>query len=68
MTDFSRLISNGKKNCTFFNLASQLITSNLFHFKNIFNYFYKKKFANAYIMQMGQIWIIDFSTSNHITW
>lgn len=53
-TDSSWPISNGKKNGTSFHLASQLITSNQFHFENIFDYSYTEKVANAYITQMEQ--------------
>lgn len=47
---------------------SLLIAFNLFHFENIFNYFYKEKLTNAYVTQIEQKWIVNSGTWNLIIW
>lgn len=49
-TNSSHLINNGKKNSISFNLASQLIVSYPYHFKNIFDNFYEEKVTNACVI------------------
>ena len=66
-TDSSHPTSNGKRNGTSFNLASQLIC-NPFKYENSnpFDFSYEEEVTNAYVTQMGQRWIVDSGASNHI--
>lgn len=61
-------MNNSQEINIFFNLALQLIASNLFHFKNKFNYIYKEKIDNVYITKIRQRWIINSGASNNIVW
>lgn len=66
-TKFSYPMSNGKKNGSSFNLVSQLVR-NPFYNKNSnpFDFFYKEKVTNIYVIQMEQKQIVDSGASNHI--